>query len=79
MVAGEEELQVLLGKEEDVKASLKLLPELTAPFEAGSQAGQLIYSLNGEVLASYPIVTVEGAKKPDFMWYLAWVREVFLP
>lgn len=79
MIAGEDELHVLLGKDEEVKASLNLISELTAPFESGSQAGKLVYSLNGEVIASYPVVTVEGAEKPDFMWYLGWVRDVFLP
>ncbi|MBP3543856.1 MAG: D-alanyl-D-alanine carboxypeptidase [Lachnospiraceae bacterium] len=79
MVEGKGELQVLLGKEEEVQASLSLVPELTAPFEAGSQAGNLVYSLNGEVLASFPVVTKEGAEMPDFMWYLAWVWEIFLP
>lgn len=79
MIEGETSLEVLLGKEEQVEISMALLPELSAPFEAGSQVGKVIYRLNGEILASYPVVTKEGAEKPDWQWYLAWVREVFLP
>lgn len=78
-IDSEESLMVLLGKDEQVEVSLSLLPELTAPFEAGSQAGRLIYRLNGEILASYPVVTGEGAQKPDFLWYFKWIRDAFLP
>lgn len=78
-IEGAGELRVLLGKDEKVEAALSLVPELTAPFEAGSQAGRVVYRLDGEVLASYPVVTKQGAEKPDFAWYFQWVREVFLP
>lgn len=78
-VDGDASLEVLLGKEEKVEVSLALLPELSAPFEAGSQVGRVVYRLNGDILASYPVVTKEGAQKPDFMWYLTWVRDTFLP
>ena len=78
-IEGAGELLVLLGKDENVEAALSLVPELMAPFEAGSQAGRVVYRLDGEVLASYPVVTKEGAKKPDFAWYFQWVRDVFLP
>ena len=77
-ICGEASLEVLLGKEEEVEVSLSLLPELSAPFEAGSQVGRLVYRLNGEVLGSYPVVTKEGMQLPDFGWYLAWVRDMFL-
>lgn len=78
-IDGEASLEVLLGKEEEVEVSMALLPELSAPFEAGSQVGRVVYRLNGEMLASYPVVTTEGMRKPDFAWYLTWVRDVFLP
>lgn len=78
-IDGEEEISILLGKQEKVEVSLALLPELEAPFEAGSQAGKVVYQLNGEIFASYPVVTVEGAEKLDFQWYLKWVEGVFLP
>lgn len=77
-IDAKEELTVLLGKEEQVEVSLSLLPEIEAPFEAGSQAGRLVYRLNGEILASYPVITKAGAKKPDFIWYLKWMKSVFL-
>lgn len=78
-IDGEEEISILLGRQEKVEISLALLPELEAPFEAGSQAGKVVYRLNGEIFASYPVVTVEGAEKLDFQWYLKWVEGVFLP
>lgn len=79
LIEGGTELTLLLGKEETVTASLNLIRELSAPFEAGSQVGKLEYILDGEVLASYPVVTKNSARKLDFMWYLTWVRDVFLP
>lgn len=78
-IDGEAPLKVLVGKQEEVSVSMTLLPYLEAPFEEGSQVGRLVYRLNGEVLASYPIVTKEAAQKPDWRWYLSWVRELFLP
>ncbi len=77
-IDSDEKLMVLLGKQEKVEVSLALLPELTAPFEEGSQVGRLVYRLNGEILASYPVVTREGAEKPDYFWYFKWVRDIFL-
>ena len=78
-VDGDQTLEVLLGKDESVEVELFLIPELTAPFEAGSQAGRVQYRLNGEILASYPVVAAEGAKKQDFSWYVVWLRDIFLP
>lgn len=76
---GEASLEILLGREEKVEISLDVLPELYAPFKEGSQVGRVVYRLNGDILASYPVVTSEGAQKPDYMWYLTWVRDNFLP
>lgn len=78
-IDGEASLKVLMGKEEKVKVSLSLLPELSAPFEAGSQVGRVVYRLHGEVIKSYPVVTKQGMRVPDFAWYLRWVRDIFLP
>lgn len=78
-IDGEKTLDVLLGKDESVEVELSLIPELTAPFEAGSQAGRVEYRLNGEILASYPVIAKEGARRKDLSWYVAWLRDIFLP
>lgn len=56
----ERELKLLLKEEEKVMTEYQGKERLKAPVQAGEEAGRVIYSLNGEEVASFP-VTVRGS------------------
>ncbi len=62
------ELQVLMRDGESVEVTRKLKGGFKAPVKKGTCAGKVIYTLEGEVLASYDLVTLEGIGKRDFLW-----------
>lgn len=66
----ERTLRLLLGKEEQVEVSYRLPETLEAPVKAGQEVGSAVYSLNGEILAEYPLYAVSGAEKIDYLWCL---------
>jgi len=45
----------------------------------GWRDGRVQSRLTGGIVASYPVVAAEGAKKQDFSWYVVWLRDIFLP
>lgn len=69
-----EKTEMLLGDEEKVEVTCDFIKKSKAPIQAGSKVGRVVYSLNGEEIASYPILTQKGAERIDFYWYF---RELF--
>lgn len=64
----DEAFQVLLSEEEQVEVTCSIKKKLEAPVEKGKEVGEIIYTLNGERLRSFPVVTAEGAEKKDVRW-----------
>lgn len=64
----EQTLKVLMRKDETPDIRYEYPKELRAPVEAKTAVGKASYYLGGDLVASYPIYTVEGAEKIDLMW-----------
>lgn len=62
------ELNVLLGKEEEVTVKTSLKEVLTAPVAAGTKVGNVAYLLNGIPFANYDIVTDQNVEKRTYKW-----------
>lgn len=56
----EKSLKILMRKDEPVRLVKKTARELTAPVQAGQEAGQVDYYVGDELVASYPVRTVKG-------------------
>ena len=63
-----EEIGLLLRKDECIVTEYEVVTDMQAPVEEGQIAGYERYVLDGEVLAEFPIVTVEKVDKIT-LWY----------
>ena len=70
-----ESLELLLRDEEKVKVTARLPKVLEAPVAEGEQVGEVVYTLEGEEIASYPVYTGERVEKIDFSWCLEQVAD----
>ncbi len=61
-----------------ITSELVLEEEITAPFEAGTKAGQIVYSLNGKNIGQVDVVTAEGMEKAGFKDYLRKIYDNFI-
>lgn len=61
-------LKVLLRKDETVTADKKIKESLNAPVKKGETVGEYFYMFNGEKIADYDIVTLEGIEKRNALW-----------
>ena len=57
---------------------IRLVDGLTAPVEAGAQAGEAILTVNGEGVVSVPLILREGASPLTFDWFLRQVMGAYL-
>lgn len=64
----DEELKMLLKEGEEVKVSCDVKKKLSAPVREGQQVGTVTYTLNGEILREFPVVTTQEAEKKDAGW-----------
>jgi D-alanyl-D-alanine carboxypeptidase (penicillin-binding protein 5/6) len=69
---------VLLEKEEEIELRVQQMKELEAPVKEGEQLGSVLYTLHGETIAEYPIVSVESVKRIDFFWIFSKIMELYL-
>lgn len=69
--------KLLLREDEKVEVSYECKKTITAPIKAGTQIGKIIYSLNGEKIKEYPIVTSTTVEELDFSWCLHKVLDWF--
>lgn len=61
---------VAKGEEGSVKQSVDLPQSVTAPVEKGQKVGTLSYTLNGETIASFDIVTAKDVEAMTFLTVL---------
>ena len=66
----ERTLKLLLRKDQQVEIRYQLPEQLKAPVEAGEEVGKAICTLEGEILAEYPLTAVSGVEKIDYPWCL---------
>lgn len=64
----EKELRVLLREDEKVEVSRELADGFTAPVEKGTHAGRVVYTLEGQEIASYEIVTLRKVEERTLFW-----------
>ena len=68
--ATEEEKQqkILLNKDDRLQYQVRLKDELQAPVRKGEQIGRVVYMLNGQKIASFPILAVQNVDKITFLY-----------
>lgn len=71
-------LSVLLRDDEAVEVKKSCREKLFAPAEAGTKVGEVTYTLNGEVILSQNIITLNRVDKIDGRWCLNYVLKKFL-
>ncbi len=67
------EFSYLSTENEDFSAiarEVRWQEEIRAPLDQGAQVGEYVYTLNGKVLGSVPIVTAKAVKKAGYLDYL---------
>lgn len=64
-----EDFSAVVKKSGDIplEHTIEPLPYLKAPFEAGTPAGEIVYTLDGKEVGRVGLITKEGADKRDFM------------
>jgi len=72
------EEKILLGREEEIEVHVQQINEIEAPIEKGEQLGSILYTLQGEKIAEYPIVSTETVKRIDFFWIFSKMMELYL-
>lgn len=63
---------------EDIRSELILDDDLTPPFDAGAQAGRLVYYLDGQEIGDTAVVVTEGVERAGFIDYLQKVYRNFM-
>ncbi len=70
--------QILLHQEEKIICHLVQKETLKAPVKKNQVVGEVLFELNDEVIASYPIVASEKVDKINFKWSFQKVAELFM-
>ncbi len=77
--AGEEKsLNYLLAEDETVEITTKLSPYLTAPVSKGQSVGTITYTLNDQIIKTYPVYTAAGVKRLSAGWCVQKVIDLYL-
>ena len=68
--ATEEEKQqkILLNNDDRLQYQVRLKDELQAPVRKGEQIGRVVYMLNGQKIASFPILAVQNVDRITFLY-----------
>ena len=75
--ASPRKLEALAGENDQVRIMKNLPSVLEAPVARGSQVGTVEYYLNGQKIASYPILARESAERFSFSWCAGQVKSAF--
>ena len=76
---GVRSLPYLLCEEDAVEIRVRVPDALRAPVACGEQVGAVEYYLNGSLVETYPVVTVQGAEEKTCEWICRYVLRRFLP
>ncbi|MDO5350353.1 MAG: D-alanyl-D-alanine carboxypeptidase family protein [Lachnospiraceae bacterium] len=72
-----EKLTALISSWDQVRIVKRVPDYLEAPVEAGQTVGEIVYYLNDQVLASYPVIAVDSAERFTYSWCLRQVGRLF--
>lgn len=70
--------QVLLRKDEQVDALLKMEEVVSAPVKAGQQVGKMVYYLEGDIIKEYPIIVVNNVSQRTISWVFDKILQLYL-
>ena len=70
--------RLLLKQTEEVKEELHLPEKVQAPIKEGDQLGELIYTMDGSIMAVYPVFASEDVEERSFSICMFYVAEQFL-
>lgn len=73
----DKELKVLTGELDRVRIVKNLPKALEAPVAEGDPVGTVDYYLNGQPIASYPVLAGESAERFSFSWSMKQVKSMF--
>ncbi len=72
-----ETLNLLLREEEQVKVTARLPESLSAPVSEGEQVGEVVYTLDDQQIAVYPVYTAGTVEEIDFSWCFGQIADRF--
>ncbi|MEF2851490.1 MAG: D-alanyl-D-alanine carboxypeptidase family protein [Lachnospiraceae bacterium] len=78
LLAGEKEFRLLLSGQDEVKWKVTLPKILEAPVMEGEKEGEAVLLLNGETIASCPVIAGKTVEKKDFTWCFLKIFEQYL-
>ena len=78
LLSGEKDFRLLLSEQDEVKLKVTFPEILEAPVAEGEQEGEAFLLLNGETVASCPVIAGKTVEKKDFTWCFLKIFEQYL-
>lgn len=78
LLSGEKDFRLLLSEQDEVKLKVTFPKILEAPVAEGEQEGEAVLLLNGERVASCPVIAGKTVEKKDFTWCFLKIFEQYL-
>ena len=78
LLSGEKDFRLLLSEQDEVKLKVTFPKILEAPVAEGEQEGEAVLLLNGETVASCPVIAGKTVEKKDFTWCFLKIFEQYL-
>ena len=66
--AMEKRRRILLREDEEIQVREEIKNDLSAPVQEGDVAGNIVYTLNGDVVCRYPIILKNTIRQKNFWW-----------
>lgn len=66
--AMEKRRRILLRENEEIQVREEMKKDLSAPVQEGDVAGNIVYTLNGDVVCRYPIILKNTIRQKNFWW-----------
>lgn len=70
--------KLLMKQSEEVEEELRLPEKIQAPVKEGDRLGELIHTMDGRILAVYPVFASESVGKRSFPVCLSYIADQFL-
>lgn len=70
--------EVMIGKNESIQMEIHVPDVKEAPVEEGERVGKVIYKINNEQIAEYPMVAKKSVKRIDFWWIFSRIIALYL-
>lgn len=70
-------VRVLLKHDEEIENEIQLMDNIGAPLQKGQQIGEIIYSVNGSRIVSYPLYAEKTVAERTFKICLYYIRDLF--